>query len=257
MKRNCIDRRSGFTLIELLVVIAIIAILAAILFPVFAQAREKARQTTCLSNLKQLGLAAVMYAADYDQANFWFRGRPNTTVLNASGIAVPPSAMGANNYNEAMKNVFQPYIKNAQIFYCPSDAWKTQHTFNYPTAPDTGFGGGVTAITAIQDQAPPNGIPFRSQMKYDHYYTSYRFYKRQSDDPSCPSDDAPPPSFYDVEFLTNIDGQVYQISTVNYVLWLEDWPLHAGVKDFANGFGRNCAFRDGHAKYMNGNEKKF
>ncbi|NLO04745.1 MAG: prepilin-type N-terminal cleavage/methylation domain-containing protein, partial [candidate division WS1 bacterium] len=59
-------RRKGFTLIELLVVIAIIAILAAILFPVFARAREKARQTSCLSNLKQISLAVIMYTQDYD-----------------------------------------------------------------------------------------------------------------------------------------------------------------------------------------------
>ena len=61
------NRRTGFTLIELLVVIAIIAILAAILFPVFAQAREKARQTSCLSNAKQLGLGISMYVQDYDE----------------------------------------------------------------------------------------------------------------------------------------------------------------------------------------------
>src|SRR5579863_5184611 len=65
--RNPRSARSGFTLIELLIVIAVIAILAALLFPVFSQAREKARQTACLSNLKQMGLGVTMYAQDYDE----------------------------------------------------------------------------------------------------------------------------------------------------------------------------------------------
>ncbi len=72
-------RKSGFTLIELLVVIAIIAILAAILFPVFARAREKARQASCLNNVKQLSMATVMYAQDYDE-----RVVPNVTLNNGA-----------------------------------------------------------------------------------------------------------------------------------------------------------------------------
>jgi len=92
-------RQRGFTLIELLVVIAIIAILAAILFPVFARAREKARQSSCTSNCKQIGLAFQMYATDYDQMY------PGTWV----GYPVTIWA-----------HVLQPYIKNAQVMTCPS-----------------------------------------------------------------------------------------------------------------------------------------
>ena len=94
----------GFTLIELLVVIAIIAILAAILFPVFARAREKARQTACLSNLKQIGLAALMYAQDFDEKF------PSGRVCNwASG-----GPYGSH------QQVLMPYVKNMQMFECPS-----------------------------------------------------------------------------------------------------------------------------------------
>jgi prepilin-type N-terminal cleavage/methylation domain-containing protein len=251
-------RRSGFTLIELLVVIAIIAILAAILFPVFAQAREKARGIACINNIKQLALSSLMYANDYDQMNFWFRGRPNTTVYadNAQTIVVTPAQMGVPNYNLAMKNAFMPYIKNAEVFYCPSDKHKRIHTFVYPTPPDTGYGSGVTIDAGIQDAPPPDGIRWRDQMKYDHFYNSYRFYKRNSGDPSCNRDDAPPPSFYDVEFDRDIDGVTTRMSNVNLIAWLEEHPLHAGVKQYTNGYGRNCAYRDGHAKWMPGNELK-
>jgi prepilin-type N-terminal cleavage/methylation domain-containing protein/prepilin-type processing-associated H-X9-DG protein len=101
-------RRSGFTLIELLVVIAIIAILAAILFPVFALAREKARSATCLSNQKQLGTAMSMYVQDYDDRY------PNWRTL------VPKSADDPNAKITWVENM-QPYCKNKNIWICPSD----------------------------------------------------------------------------------------------------------------------------------------
>jgi len=102
----------GFTLIELLVVIAIIAILAAILFPVFAQAREKARSSTCLSNSKQLALAVVMYAEDYDEV------LPKTADPDRGG----GGGAALNNGPWSMVMTLDPYTKNRKIFTCPSVA---------------------------------------------------------------------------------------------------------------------------------------
>jgi len=103
--------RRGFTLIELLVVIAIIAILAAILFPVFARAREKARATSCLSNLKQLNLGYQMYCSDYDGR------RPPLRMYPAGGYTFPS---GVNRPCYFWVEAIQPYIKNLQLWYCPS-----------------------------------------------------------------------------------------------------------------------------------------
>jgi prepilin-type N-terminal cleavage/methylation domain-containing protein/prepilin-type processing-associated H-X9-DG protein len=108
-------KRKGFTLIELLVVIAIIAILAAILFPVFARAREKARQTSCLSNLKQLGLGFMMYVQDYDETFDFYD--PGT----ADGAQTFASATGPRSCLQPWWVVTQPYTKNAQIYVCPSE----------------------------------------------------------------------------------------------------------------------------------------
>lgn len=109
--QTALRTKSGFTLIELLVVIAIIAILAAILFPVFAQARESARKATCTSNLRQLTNAWLMYAQDYDE-HWVTTGKgynPNTADCDNDG-----SDKQDANY------LAQPYIKNFSIFFCPS-----------------------------------------------------------------------------------------------------------------------------------------
>ena len=94
------SKRRGFTLIELLVVIAIIAILAAILFPVFARARENARKSSCQSSLKQLGMAAMQYVQDYDECYHF------AYVMNPQ-VRFP--------------ELLQPYLKNMEVFVCPSD----------------------------------------------------------------------------------------------------------------------------------------
>jgi prepilin-type N-terminal cleavage/methylation domain-containing protein/prepilin-type processing-associated H-X9-DG protein len=116
-----VRRRStnGFTLIELLVVIAIIAILAAILFPVFAQARAMARRTACLSNMKQMGNAFHMYAQDYDETT--------PAVIHQPG-----------NIDPDFWQIIQPYVKNVQVFYCPD---RTE--WSMPTGDDCGGQEGV------------------------------------------------------------------------------------------------------------------
>src|SRR6056297_1595143 len=107
-------RRRGFTLIELLVVIAIIAILAAILFPVFARAREKARQTSCLSNVKQIGLAWQMYVQDYDECI-----PPYYVPNSVRGPELPDIGASTTLY---WQDLIYPYTKNFQIWVCPSDS---------------------------------------------------------------------------------------------------------------------------------------
>ena len=109
--------RSGFTLIELLVVIAIIAILAAILFPVFAKAREKARATSCLNNTKQIGLALTQYSQDYDEL----------LVLNNNE---PPAPLPATLRTASWPDILQPYIKNDQVFVCPSSLRRSAAPFD-------------------------------------------------------------------------------------------------------------------------------
>lgn len=153
--------RAAFTLIELLVVIAIIAILAAILFPVFAQAREKARQTACLSNLKQLGLAVTSYTADFDDT-------------------YPPDYNGVS-----YRNHFQTYMKSREIWRCPSNPASnfTANNINGETvqalsyAPDVHFicpdwSGQVATLASVR--SPASRILFaEASADWDYMYWDF------------------------------------------------------------------------------------
>lgn len=148
-------RRFGFTLIELLVVIAIIAILAAILFPVFAQARAKARQVACLSNARQIGTAQAMYSQDYDETLPLDTYYPFCTYTTPSDFRIPK-----------WMDMIYPYVKNTQLFTCPDFPADSSHHEKYVYQPATCTGARATqfgtyvlngvypAMTAVSAHGP-------------------------------------------------------------------------------------------------------
>ena len=145
------NNQSAFTLIELLVVIAIIAILAAILFPVFAQAREKARQTSCLSNMKQMGLAQMQYSQDYDEMFVLA-----TNEVNPDNPALAPASL----YDITWIRNIQPYIKSTQIFVCPSTKARNEPD-STPTPSEAGlYTGSITSNVG--------GVPTRRGPIWDY-----------------------------------------------------------------------------------------
>lgn len=166
------SRNLGFTLIELLVVVAIIAILAAILFPVFSQAREKARQVSCLSNMRQIATAARMYMSDYDGEMFhhhegWVLD-DGTQVESLPGSADGCTGGGAGN-SQAEKPwvvLFQPYMKNRQIGFCPSDP--TRRSEKLATTLEQ-FNGGIVST----EQEPPADSELAIAEREHRTITSY------------------------------------------------------------------------------------
>jgi prepilin-type N-terminal cleavage/methylation domain-containing protein/prepilin-type processing-associated H-X9-DG protein len=215
--------RRGFTLIELLVVIAIIAIIAAILFPVFARAREKARQASCESNLKQLGIAAAMYASDYD-------GHYAACDLGYTML----DQWGGGPGRPWWQFFLKPYVKNIQVFACPSFSNPEFYgeTVEYPTPTDSvyrfvaGYGMNWYYTGGATDQGA-------------WAYTTESSITR------------PAETVYITEGGDIVTGPNPSVS-VSYQLWLDDAnadPTFWLFQQRHNG-GANCLFCDGHVKFM-------
>ena len=181
---KCRKRRiNGFTLIELLVVVAIISILAAILFPVFARARENARRSSCMSNMKQIGLGIMMYAQDYDEKYPIQINSSNKRYSN------PGTAIEANNW---ILNIY-PYVKSWQLFRCPSakpyESPDSAHDYMVPSGNNnTNYLASAVIIRSegLSMAAIPNASEIvvvqetdtaysTAQLKPDHYGVSTTF----------------------------------------------------------------------------------
>jgi len=202
-------RRTGFTLIELLVVIAIIAILAAILFPVFARAREKARQSACLSNVKQVMLAVMSYAQDYDE------------LLVSQGYAVM-GGPGLQPGDYTWRSAILPYAKNAQIFQCPSRRMTT--VFN--GAMDYGWNGGY-GVNVVH-WASGNPVPPPGQALGDVQFPSACVFLAETDGSEAFANDG---------------------SNVHHAAGGADWKTGATGAHYRHNGGCNFGFVDGHVKW--------
>lgn len=273
------DRRtdSAFTLIELLVVIAIIAILAAILFPVFAQAREKARQTSCLNNLKQITLGVLQYQQDYDE----------TTAINRECGNRLPDGSGPDPYVCTQDRAIlgwvdfvDPYVKNRGVFKCPSDTIDPipfkpgtldmqgrpatrGHVFTSSTSPED-WGGAFQSSYARNNNLANNGdarmIATLAQVQYpattilacefaansgggangneQGHGSIYSVVRR-------PSVTATPCNAYDINNTTNNQSNFF--GTLTSVQQASERSLPSSERHSGGG---NYAFLDGHAKWF-------
>jgi len=205
--------KKGFTLIELLVVIAIIAILAAILFPVFAKAREKARQASCLSNIRQMSLGILSYAQDFDeylpQTGRWWDPLPHTQP-----------------YFTYWYQCIEPYLKNTQILHCPSSTNANINNHNYGMVQQVvGYSGSRPGFTAGGYTCSSGTAP-RSLADFDS--PSERVFVADGSEYTI--------AVHTWNFTANTDP----LSPGGAYYWVEG--RHNG--------GANCGFVDGHAKWQ-------
>lgn len=208
-------QRRGFTLIELLVVIAIIAILAAILFPVFARARENARRTSCLSNLKQMGLAVMMYVQDYDE----------TYPRNQQFVTATTYTYWAN--------LLQPYIKSQQVFLCPS----TQRT----NIVDGGYGVNTRVFVERTESLTPlklAALPAAANTYMMMDYGTWRIIETYINNPT------------NLSYLPGI-GDVKNLTDATCPTGTSSYdPYRSDCMRGRHFDGVNVNFADGHAKWL-------
>ncbi len=247
--------RRGFTLIELLVVIAIIAILAAILFPVFAQARAKARGVACISNIKQMALGMTMYAQDYDEA--FPQWKWDQSFSGGGGGPGP-----INDATTIWWNAIYPYVKNVQVFNCPDN------NYNFTTRQDGHWGWFTSgaAVSSIKGLNPVFydaivGYGSSEPLTYDH--------------PKLSAMSRPSETLIVADMLTSLSGweewnsydpanankknhvRLRRLAYANGANSPQTWtdPAVYGPfdpkwdKDGRHSNGNNIGFADGHAKY--------
>ena len=223
-------RQNGFTLIELLVVIAVIVIVAAILFPVFSAAREKARQVSCISNIQQLGKATLLYAQDWDETyplgliscstsgHFW-------TLWNDQ-----PSELPCSGFQITWMDLLYPYVRNWNIYHCPSTEFA--HAANFA----------------------PAGTP-RDRVEYSYgvsYYFS-RLYNSYAGTWHQPPTTRPTLSLAEV---IRPEEKVYMADSAGGVRGLMPYPwLYIDSIAFRHINGVNLGFADGHARWFPKNSK--
>jgi prepilin-type N-terminal cleavage/methylation domain-containing protein/prepilin-type processing-associated H-X9-DG protein len=228
---NYHPKKNAFTLIELLVVIAIIAILAAILFPVFARARENARRSSCQSNLKQIGIGIMMYTQDYDEK------LPSGSIGGDPTLETGfPASLQSGVYYHLWQHTLTPYLKSIQIFNCPSNS-------------DTPYNGSYTGtISYGMDYAPT-------------YYTAPAQAAGVGiTDGGCTSNCGVSIGSYGIALagIDDVAGTIYITDSSYYLVNVGTYTDDGANDPYPYGKPRhldtlNCLFLDGHVKSLNGN----
>jgi prepilin-type N-terminal cleavage/methylation domain-containing protein/prepilin-type processing-associated H-X9-DG protein len=217
MNKKCTRHhtRHGFTLIELLVVIAIIAILAAILFPAFAKARESARRASCSSNLKQIGLGFMQYTQEYDEMLPGATDGPGTAGENQWGGWMFYSKFGRPATFVPSNGSIYPYIKSSQLFVCPSDSLGSQAGNSYA----------INSCVVAKDRAAVDPFRFRPGLALATFQETSQWMLLSEEGGDTPGAD------------TTDDGYIKVQNNANKL----------ATRHFE---GSNVLFLDGHVKYF-------